>query len=80
MAETSSTPSEVTESNEREHAAAVVTTVLGSAAPDFLGDCLALAKFMRLSLMKAAHAVLSSGAYRESGGREVTPVCFLLSS
>jgi len=30
---------------------------------------LALANFMRLSLMKAAHAVISSTANRKSGGR-----------
>jgi hypothetical protein len=35
----------------------------GTLAPDFLW--LALAKFMRLSLMKAAHAVVSSAAPRE---------------
>jgi folate-binding protein YgfZ len=37
------------------------------ARPDFLWRLLALAKFMRLSLMKAAHAVISSAAYRKSG-------------
>jgi folate-binding protein YgfZ len=35
--------------------------------PDFLRSWLALAKFMRLSLMKAAHMVISSAAYRKSG-------------
>jgi hypothetical protein len=35
--------------------------------PDFPWRLLALAKFMRLSLTKAAHAVLSSAAYRKSG-------------
>ena len=38
------------------------------ASQDFLWRWLALAKFMRLSLMKAAHAVVSSAAYRKSGG------------
>jgi hypothetical protein len=36
--------------------------------PDFLWNWLALTNFMRLSLMKAAHAVVSSAAYRKSGG------------
>src|SRR5271167_4446428 len=35
--------------------------------PDFLWSLLALANFMRLSLMKAAHAVMSGAAYRKSG-------------
>ena len=35
--------------------------------PDFLWSLSALAKFMRLSLMKAAHAVVSGAAYRKSG-------------
>ena len=35
--------------------------------PDFLWSLSALAKFMRLSLMKAAPAVLSSAACRKSG-------------
>ncbi len=35
--------------------------------PDFLRSFVALAKFMRLSLVKAAHAVVSSAAYRKSG-------------
>ena len=30
-------------------------------------ELVALAKFMRLSLMKAAHAVVSGAAYRKSG-------------
>jgi hypothetical protein len=37
--------------------------------PEFLSSWLALGKFMRLSSMKAAHAVLSSAAYRKSGSR-----------
>jgi nucleotide-binding universal stress UspA family protein len=37
--------------------------------PDFLWGWMALTKFMRLSLMKAAHAVVSSVAYRKSGQR-----------
>src|ERR1700677_2862969 len=37
--------------------------------PDFLWSWLALMHFMRLSLMKAAHAVVSSAAYRKSGSR-----------
>jgi hypothetical protein len=36
MAETSSTPSEVTESNDRDSAEAVGAAALGSATPDFL--------------------------------------------
>jgi hypothetical protein len=40
--------------------------------PDFLCSLLASAHFMRLSLMKAAHAVLSSAEYRKSG----SPVFF----
>src|SRR5271168_3396724 len=35
--------------------------------PDFLWSLLALANLMRLSLLKAAHAVLSGAAYRKSG-------------
>jgi hypothetical protein len=35
--------------------------------PDFLWSLVALANFMRLSLKKAAHAVVSSAAYRKSG-------------
>ena len=35
--------------------------------PDFLWSLLALAHFMRLSLTKAAHAVVSSAACRKSG-------------
>jgi hypothetical protein len=35
--------------------------------PDFLRSLGALARFMRLSLLKAAHAVLSSAACRKSG-------------
>jgi hypothetical protein len=39
--------------------------------PEFLRISLALAKFMRLSSMKATHAAVSSAAYRKSGiGRE----------
>jgi hypothetical protein len=40
--------------------------------PDFLSSLLALAHFMRLSLLKAAHAVVSGAAYRKSG----SPVVF----
>ena len=36
--------------------------------PDFLWNWLALTNFMRLSLMKAAHAVVFSAAYRKPGG------------
>jgi hypothetical protein len=35
--------------------------------PDFLWSLLALVNFMRLSLLKAAHAVMSGAAYRKSG-------------
>jgi hypothetical protein len=35
------------------------------ATPDFLLVLVALANFMRLSLLKAAHAVLSSAAWQE---------------
>jgi hypothetical protein len=37
------------------------------ASPDFLWSLLALANLMRLSLLKAAHAVMSGAAYRKSG-------------
>jgi hypothetical protein len=37
--------------------------------PDFLWGRMALTKFMRLSLMKAADAIVSSAAYRKSGSR-----------
>jgi hypothetical protein len=40
--------------------------------PDFLWSLVALANVMRLSLLKAAHAVLSGAAYRKSG----SPVLF----
>jgi hypothetical protein len=40
--------------------------------PDFLSNFLALANFMRLSLMKAAHANMVGAAYRKSG----SPVFF----
>ena len=36
-------------------------------SPDFLWNWLALMHFMRLSLMKAAYAAVSSAAYRKSG-------------
>ena len=36
-------------------------------SPDFLWSWLALMHFMRLSLMKAAYAAVSSAAYRKSG-------------
>ena len=36
------------------------------ASPDFLWSLVALASLMRLSLLKAAHAVMSSAAYRKS--------------
>jgi hypothetical protein len=36
-------------------------------APDFLWCLMALAKFMRLSLQKGAHAALSGATYRKSG-------------
>jgi hypothetical protein len=35
--------------------------------PDFLCSLVALAHLMRLSLLKAAHAVVSGAAYRKSG-------------
>ena len=35
--------------------------------PDFLWSLVALASLMRLSLLKAAHAVVSGAAYRKSG-------------
>ncbi len=35
--------------------------------PDFLSSLLALANFMRLSLLKAAHSDLFGAAYRKSG-------------
>jgi hypothetical protein len=35
--------------------------------PDFLWSLLALANLMRLSLLKAAHAVMSGAVYRKSG-------------
>jgi hypothetical protein len=37
------------------------------APPDFLWSLVTLATFMRLSLLKAAHAVVPSAAYRKSG-------------
>ena len=37
---------------------------------DFLWSLLALVNFMRLSLLKAAHAVMSGAAYRKSKVRE----------
>jgi hypothetical protein len=36
-------------------------------SPDFLRTIAALANFMRLSLLKAAHAVLGGATYRKSG-------------
>ncbi len=36
-----------------------------SAAPDFLWNLVALANFMRLSLRKGAHVVVSSAAWQE---------------
>jgi len=39
----------------------------GGASPDFLWRLLALANFMRLSLMKAAHADLFGAMCRKSG-------------
>jgi hypothetical protein len=38
-----------------------------SASPDFLCSLVAPARFLRLSLTKAAYAVASSAAYRKSG-------------
>jgi hypothetical protein len=35
--------------------------------PDFLWSLVALTNLMRLSLLKAAHAVMSGAAYRKSG-------------
>jgi hypothetical protein len=40
--------------------------------PDFLWSLVALAHLMRLSLLKAAHAVISGAAYRKSG----SPILF----
>ena len=40
---------------------------LGFAPPDFLWSLLALANLMRLSLLKAAHAVMDGATYRKSG-------------
>jgi hypothetical protein len=36
-----------------------------SAAPDFLWNLMALANFMRLSLLKGAHVALSCAAWQE---------------
>jgi hypothetical protein len=47
-----------------------VLSVLLRERPDFLWTLAALASFMRLSLLKAAHAVLDGATYRKSG----TPV------
>jgi hypothetical protein len=47
--------------------------------PVFLRSFVALAKFMRLSLVKAAHAVVSSAAYRKSGFRD-RPWAFFLNN
>ena len=41
------------------------------ATPDFLSSLVALASFMRLSLLKGAHAVLSSAAWQETRVRSV---------
>jgi hypothetical protein len=49
-----------------------------SAAPDFLSNLVALAIFMRLSLLKGAHAVLSSAAWQEIRVRSEA-VTFLIS-
>jgi hypothetical protein len=46
--------------------------VCGGLPPDFLWSLVALAHLMRLSLLKAAHAVMSGAAYRKSG----SPVLF----
>ena len=40
--------------------------------PDFLWSLLALPNFMRLSLLKAAHAVVSGAAHRKSGSPQRT--------
>jgi hypothetical protein len=45
------------------------------ASPDFLWSLLALANLMRLSLLKAAHAVMSGAAYRKSGSPIVFNPC-----
>jgi hypothetical protein len=44
----------------------------GGLPPDFLWSLVALAHLMRLSLLKAAHAVVSGAAYRKFG----SPVLF----
>jgi hypothetical protein len=43
--------------------------------PDFLWSLVALANLMRLSLLKAAHAVMSGAAYRKSGSPIVFNPC-----
>jgi hypothetical protein len=55
----------------------ITASVIPSFSPEtgafpkvFLRSFVALAKFMRLSLVKAAHAVVSSAAYRKSGFRD----------
>jgi hypothetical protein len=45
--------------------------MVGGLRQDFLCRFVASAHFMRLSLKKAAHAVLSSAAYRKSGSPPV---------
>jgi hypothetical protein len=45
--------------------------------PDFLCSVSASGHFMRLSLMKAAHAVLSSAEYRKSGSPVLFSPCTL---
>jgi hypothetical protein len=50
--------------------------VNGTPAPDFLWSCLALMHFMRLSLMNAAYAAVSSAAYRKSGVIARSGLCF----
>jgi hypothetical protein len=40
---------------------------LGCAPPDFLWSLAALANLKRLSLLKAAHAVMDRATYRKSG-------------
>ena len=42
------------------------------ASPDFLWTLVALANFMRLSLLKAAHAVLDGATYRKSGSESLS--------
>jgi hypothetical protein len=50
----------------------------GGLPPDFLWSLVALANFTRLSLLKAAHAVMSGAAYRKSGSPVLFNPCTLV--